>query len=381
MGHPSSKLKDFCSAHKISCAKLATLAGVGRSTAHNLLTGRISDSMRKQAEKRLVDTLPDFLDQSGLSPAQIDQILTDVFIQGAQNPMSNQKLALNPSEIKWFGLPKDPFRDDPADLSEVFVSTPMRGLIDRVIDAIHYQGFISITAPIGSGKTILKKLIQTRIEESEKVHIIWPESYEMKKVTAMQIAEAIFKYFNPNGRVPRGAVNRTAVVKSLLQKQYRAGGRVMIGIDEGHRLQDETLSSLKNFLEMSSGGFQRYLGVVLLGQKSFEGRLDEEQFQELLERITLLDLPPFTPHAKEYLDHRMKLIGVNTETLFDREAIEYICSNAETPLQLGNIANEALRLSKKVWQNKTVIGSAIKTKMNFANQPQQARQRNGRTAA
>lgn len=369
----ASNLKKLCSDHSISCTALAGLAGVGRSTAHNLLTGRITAAMRERAENRLAKTLPDFLaDRRGLSVAKIDEILSELF-QGENQPaMSNKKLALTPSEIKWFGLPKDPFRDDPADLSEVFVSPPMRGLIDRVIDAIHYQGFISITAPIGGGKTILKKLIQTRLEDG-KVHIIWPESFEMKRVTAMQIAEAIFKYFNPSGRVPRGAVNRPAVVKTLLQKQYRAGARVMIGIDESHRLHDETLSSLKNFLEMSSGGFQRYLGVVLLGQKSFTGRLDEAQFQELLERITPLELPPFTPHAKEYLDHRLKLVGVSTETLFDREAVDLICSNAETPLQLGNIANEALRLSKKMWQNKTVIGSAIKEKMFFKDLPQQVR--------
>lgn len=348
---------------------LARLAGVGRSTAHNLLTGRSSTTLRELAEKRLSETLPVFLaEHSGLPPEQIDELLSDVFIQG-EKPMSNQKLALTPAEVKWFGLPKDPFRDDPADLSEVFVSPPMRGLIDRVIDAIHYQGFISITAPIGGGKTILKKLIQTRVEESEKVHIIWPESFEMKRVTAMQIAEAILTYFNPEGSVARGAVKRTAKVKALLAKQYLASKRVMLGIDEGHRLHDDTISSLKNFLEMSSGGFQRYLGILILGQKSFTERLEEEQFQELYERITSLELPPFTPHAKEYLGHRLKLVGINAESLFDAEAIEYICSHAETPLQLGNIANEALRLSKKTWQNKTVIGSAIKTRM-FVDRPQ-----------
>lgn len=374
MDRSASKLKALCSDYAISCTKLARLAGVGRSTAHNLLTGHITVRMRERAEKQLSRSLPAFLaDQGQLTAAEIDEILSAIF-QGEKQPvMSNKKLALTPSEIKWFGLPKDPFRDDPADLSEVFISPPMRGLIDRVIDAIHYQGFISITAPIGGGKTILKKLIQTRVEENAKIDIIWPESFEMKRVTSMQIAEAILTYFNPEGSVARGAVKRTAKVKSLLAKQYLASKRVMLGIDEGHRLQNDTISSLKNFLEMSSGGFQRYLGILILGQKSFTERLEEEQFQELYERITSLELPPFTPHAKEYLVHRLKLVGINAESLFDAEAIDYICSHAETPLQLGNIANEALRLSKKSWQNKTVIGSAIKEKMFFKDLPQQVR--------
>jgi hypothetical protein len=77
---------------------------------------------------------------------------------------------------------------------------------------------------------------------------------------------------------PGSAVRRGKAVRDLLARLYSDGTRVAIAFDEIHRLNDSALSSLKNFLEMSSGGFQRYLGVIMLGQPQFEARLRDHVF-------------------------------------------------------------------------------------------------------
>jgi type II secretory pathway predicted ATPase ExeA len=201
------------------------------------------------------------------------------------------------------------------------------------------------------------------------MRVVWPEFFDMKNVTPMQIAEAILTAFDV-AKIPQSAVRRGQAVRELLARLYQDGVRVAIAFDEVHRLNNAALSSLKNFLEMNSGGFQRFLGVVLFGQPIFEARLREYQFREIVERVVPLKMPNFSDSAADYLQHRLHLVGGDTNKLFDAEAVDLICSQATTPLSLGNIANEALKISMESFNNKQVIGSAIKTKMFFEKKQQ-----------
>jgi hypothetical protein len=54
-----------------------------------------------------------------------------------------------------------------------------------------------------------------------------------------------------------------------------------------------------------------------------------------------------------------------TEYCINADAIEFIARNSETPLGLGNIANQALRITLRDFDEKKVIGAAIRTKMFF----------------
>jgi type II secretory pathway predicted ATPase ExeA len=231
-----------------------------------------------------------------------------------------------------------------------------------------------VTGDIGSGKSTLRALIEDHVAENENLHIIWPEFFDMKMVSPMQIAQQILDSFGAH--CPGSAVRRGKAVRELLARLYSDGDRVAIAFDEIHRANDAALSSLKNFLEMSSGGFQRYLGVILLGQPQFEARLRDHKFRELVERIVPLRMPDFSDAAADYLAHRLKLVGVKTADIFDADAVEMITRQSTTPLQLGNIANEALRISKRDFKEKKVLGAAIKTKMFFeTKQPQAFRKR------
>ena len=99
------------------------------------------------------------------------------------------------------------------------------------------------------------------------------------------------------------------------------------------------------------------------------------EFREIYERIVVIEMPKFSDVGAAYLQHRFKLVGADLDKLFDKEAIDLIVSNSETPLSIGNVANEALTISMRDFNNKKVIGSAIKTKMFFENRVQAFRKR------
>ncbi len=380
---PTSKtlIHDFCKRHEISTRELMKMLRehsgdpCGSATIQRLFTGTLSEAVHVRIMNNLSSILPAFLQKKGWNAQQIDAELLPIFASGEYEPMITQRYELSAELCKHFGFtdregkPLDPFRNTPQSKDEVFISADLRAVVDRLLDAIRYQGFVSVTGDIGSGKTTLRALLEDHVMSHENLRLVWPEFFDMSVISPMHIADAILAEFGQMHRT--SAVKRKSAVNNLLAAETRRGNRVAIAFDECHRLNDRAISSLKNFLEMSSGGFQKYLGVILFGQPQFDSRLAEPQFREIFERIVSIQMPDFKASAPEYLAHRLNMAGVrDIKKIFDPEAIALICDNASTPLALGNIANKALTISKQEFGNDQVNGAAIKTKMFFAERKQ-----------
>ncbi len=362
----TSPLEAFRLKHGISLSELSKICGItGASvgSVHRLTKNQLSPSYTLHLRGILARNLPKYLIEQGLDRSEIDKELSALFQEGEYQPMISQRIALTRKAVKFFGLDVDPFAHPPQSRDEVYISPGLQEVIDSIFDAVQYQGFVCVTGDIGSGKSTLRAMVEEKCERDRNLRIVWPEFFDMKNVTPMQIAEALLRTFDAD--VPRNAVRRGKEVKELLASMYQDGTRVALGFDECHRLNDSTLSSLKNFLEMSSGGFKRYLGVLLFGQPIFEGRLRDRKFRELIERVEMIRMPDFGETADKYLAHRLQLAGGNVKQLFDPDAVKLICSQATTPLSLGNIANEAFLISMDEFKNSQVIGAAIRTKMFF----------------
>ena len=369
-----SPLAAFCERYKISRAQLAEIAGgeaanASKSTVQRFLHGELNKDYAARLRKTLAENLPAFLLTLGLSAAEIDRELLQIFDKGEYQPMINQMInqrtELPKDAQAFFGLTDDPFSKPPRSRAEVFISPQIQAIVDRIIDAIKYQDFVYLVGEIGSGKSTVRALIDDELSRKPNLRLIFPETENMERVTPANIARAILQEFDET-HIPNDSVWRTKKVKNALAQIYKNGSRVAIAFDECHRLSDTTLSSLKNFLEMNSGGLQKYLGVVLFGQPSFDARLRDYRFREIVERVTPLEMPPFETAARDYLAHRLRLVGGNIEQLFDAEALALITRQAKTPLALGNIVNRALLVSKNDFDNRRVIGAAIKTKMFFS---------------
>jgi type II secretory pathway predicted ATPase ExeA len=88
---------------------------------------------------------------------------------------------------------------------------------------------------------------------------------------------------------------------------------VALCFDECHHLNDTLLTALKNFYELGTGGFERYLGLILFGQPRFAARLELPRFREIAERLVCLGLPAFSARDIEnYLAHCLQNAHLNT---------------------------------------------------------------------
>lgn len=378
--HAATPLGNLLNKYEISLSRLSYWLGQKGLTFSSTATlsrhvrGKSGPGFALQLNEQIADSLQTYLTtELGLPKSEVDADLSQVFTQGEYKPMISRRIALTDAECKYFGFEAevegkmtliDPFKNAPATREEVYFPAEYRAIYDRVLDAIKYRHFIAVLGPIGSGKTTLRAMVEDQISRDANLKVIWPEFFDQAKISAYEIARSILR--ECEAPVPGRAAALGKAVTKKLQSITQNGQRAAIAFDECHKMHKTTIRSLKNFHEMSSGGFQKYLGIVLFGWPQFESMLMDPEFQEIYERLDVVEMPEFAGKlAAGYLEHRFKLIGLKAENYFDKEAIDYIAQNADTPLQLGNLANKALRISMKDFGEKKVLGAAIRTKMFF----------------
>jgi type II secretory pathway predicted ATPase ExeA len=315
--------------------------GVSKSTADRIMRGAgIRLSPERRAE--VANHLRDFLSRRGQTADAINKELLSIFPDGGETLIVRTPLPCNVQQF--FGLRRDPFdpsRSDPRDISEVFTSPPLNRLMETLEDTINYQGFTAILGKPGSGKTQLKKRLVDKVMQSDgRMHLLFPDFSEMKRVNSGAVVSFVLESFEQRPRL--GLVAKYDQMRRHLAQLCERGIRVALAFDEAHRLNDEELSALKGFWELGSGGYQRYLGVILFGQPLFKSRIETARFREIAERVEVIDMPGLGKHSYDYLAHRIRLAGGEMEKLFERKAVEHLATQAETPLALGNLAADAL---------------------------------------
>lgn len=253
-----------------------------------------------------------------------------------------------------FNLKQDPFalENDPRNGAEAFSTKEIERTARRVEDAVKFQGFLCILGAVGAGKTNLKQRVAEKFANNDRVNLLFPKFANMEKLNEGGIVHYLLKYFGikPAARL----VLAQSQLESHLAELNERGVRTAICFDECHRLSDNVLTSLKNFYEFSTGGYDRFLGLILFGQPQFKDRLDQAQFREITERLEILEMPAISRHAADYLQHKIARANGDFDLLFDRRAVELLAEKAKTPLALGNLAAKAMLTAYEKGESKVI---------------------------
>lgn len=342
------RLDAFRRFYRLSFSEIADICGsnrtwgISRSTFHRLAQEARENRFSARIKPFAMEGLRAFLKDKGRTEEQIKTELSFIF-DDQETEMLAQRTTVKDAEVlRFFGLKFDAFTGDPRSKDEVFTTRQLDKIAEQVEDAINYQGMLAVIGDIGSGKTVLKKYrtMETVKASAGKMRLLWPEFFNMDRVHTGSIAGFILRAFGQ--RSPNDLVARADRIRELLAEASESGIRVALGFDECHRLDDRVLTALKNFWEMGSGGYDRYLGIVLFGQPSFEFRLYEPGFREIFERLEIVKMPPFNKCAYDYMKHRLKIAGADVDRIFERKAIDILAKQVQTPQALGNLANSAM---------------------------------------
>lgn len=360
------KLDAFRRRHNLNYYRLWLAAGGDALCSHKvvkqLCTGGLVRFEHKLKPVMRANLLR-FLAASGVGEeAAAAEIATVFDTEG--DAMFAPRTTLPTEAQEFFKLRRDPFTvEEPRRLAEVFVTPQLTRLAEQVEDAINYQGFLVVLGEIGSGKSLLKRrVVETAEKSGGRMRLFFPEFFNMDRVHSGSIVTYLLRKLDQP--VPSDLVMRADKLKQALAVLSEQGVHIALTFDECHQLHDRLLTALKNFWELGSGGYDRFLGVVLWGQPQFEGRLREYRFREICERIEMLNMPSFDKCAWDYISHRVRLAGGDADKLFDREAVKLIVKQfgkqGPTPLALGNLCNAALLKAYSATERK-VVAALIKT--------------------
>ena len=245
---------------------------------------------------------------------------------------------------KFYGLSEKPFELTP-DPKFLYVTPSYQKALASIADGIKDQKrFISITGEVGTGKTTLVHSLLNNLDEKVKSAFIFHTTITFKDLLKI-ILQELGLVVTREGTA--GLLHQ--LIEHLTQITAR-GERVAIIIDEAQDLPLKVLEEIQMFCNLQT----RLAQFVLVGQPELEDILNSEALRQLQQSIEIrCQLKALNEEeSKEYIDHRLRLVGSGSLEVFTQEAISMICSYARgIPRMLNVLCDNALlkgySLSKK----------------------------------
>ena len=232
-----------------------------------------------------------------------------------------------------FGLKEPPFKITPN--TEVFYTGGNRGaVLDALIYAINSgEGIVKVVGEVGSGKTMLCRMLQTILPERiESIYLANPS------VAPEDVLHAIA--FELQLKLPKNAdrLKVMQVLQTHLLARHAADKQVVIFVEEAQGMPLATLEEIRLLSNLETK-HDKLLQIVLFGQPELDENLNQTNIRQLRERIThSFNLAPLqTKEIGEYLIFRLRAAGYFGPHLFSNVAISKIAASAQGLVRRVNI--------------------------------------------
>lgn len=232
--------------------------------------------------------------------------------------------------LKHFGLREPPFRITPH--TDFFFSGANRGpTLDALIYAITQdEGIVIVTGEVGSGKTMLCRMLLERLPENVETLYLANPSLSRHEILGA-IADELG--IPADGRATHSL---TRALQDELIQRYAAGKRIVILIDEAHAMPVESLEEIRLLSNLESKA-NKLLQIALFAQPELDERLSTADMRQLRERVTQhFSLSPLkAEEVAVYIEFRLRKAGYCGPNPFTNEAVKLI-------------ANESAGLSRRI---------------------------------
>src|SRR6185369_2596917 len=238
-----------------------------------------------------------------------------------------------------FGLSQPPFRITPN--TDFFYGGGNRGpILDALIYAIvQGEGIVKVTGEVGSGKTMLCSMLQSRLPSNvETVYIANPS------VSPEEILHAIALEMHLKPPREAGHLELMQTIHAHLLERHAQDKQVVMFVEESQSMPIATLEEIRLLSNLETAD-SKLLQIVLFGQPELDDNLRQPQIRQLRERIThSFRLSPLkTTEIGEYLNFRLRAAGYRGPDVFSRQVVNAIArSSAGLTRRINLIADKAL---------------------------------------
>lgn len=219
-----------------------------------------------------------------------------------------------------FGFSEPPFSLTPDTLFFINQQGHRDALNTMLVALKHCEGFIKIVGEVGTGKTLLCRILLSRLNKDFVTAYI-PNPYltpeELKAFVALEIGAAYDKAMPAHELM-------SAIYRRLMQLA-RQGKQVVLVVDEAQAMPRETIESLRLLTNLETEK-RKLLQVVMLGQPELDTLLSRSDLRQLKQRIIFNErLQPFNlKGVVEYVQHRVASAGFGNSALFSANALRLI---------------------------------------------------------
>ncbi|WP_336368439.1 ExeA family protein [Marinobacter sp. C2H3] len=238
-----------------------------------------------------------------------------------------------------FGLQEAPFALTPN--TRYFLRAPSHAdALELLLVALgEREGFIKITGEVGTGKTLLCRLLLNELDGKACTAYV-PNPQLPPEALYESVAEELEVDLS-------GCDNTHQVLKALNQRLLERAGEgtpVVLVIDEAQAMPEQTLEALRLLTNLETER-SKLLQVVLFGQPELNVLLARDSLRQLRQRITFqYHLAPLDGGSvAQYLRHRLSQAGYNGSDLFAPAALRLIArSSGGIPRLVNVLAHKGL---------------------------------------
>ncbi|MDQ1921138.1 ExeA family protein [Massilia pseudoviolaceinigra] len=246
--------------------------------------------------------------------------------------------ALNAMYHQHFGLHQSPFGITPN--PAFFYAGNTRGeILDALLYAVeHGEGIIKVTGEVGSGKTMLCRMLENQLPPH--IDVIYLANPTLKNTEVAYAIAGELELDVTGKRIDEV----TRMLQADLIARHSAGKQVVLLVEEAQAMPLETLEEVRLFSNLETAR-HKLLQIVLFGQPELDEHLNLASMRQFKERITHNFVVPAMPPdvIPDFLAFRLHAAGYNGPAVFSAAATRQIARVSQGIVRRINIlADKAL---------------------------------------
>ncbi len=241
----------------------------------------------------------------------------------------------------YFGLQRPPFKITPD--TSLFYEGGKRGdILAALVYAIHRgEGIIKVVGEVGSGKTMLCRMLQLKLPDTVEIVYIANPSVSPEDILFVIAHELELSVTRDDSKH-----EVMHLLQDYLLQRHMENKQVVLFIEEAQGMPLDTLEEIRLLSNLETDQ-NKLLQIVLFGQPELDQNLAQQSIRQLRERIThSFDLEPLTQdEIHNYLNFRMREVGYTGPELINTTVAKKVEQHSDGLLRRINIIADKILLS------------------------------------